>query len=218
MMIEIIFDRNPDDVFLNEKRSVFMVEKCIKNWNGYRKQAKEILTKHKNDRIVIIRSVEKNVSINWLAVALFAESCLMQNETEAVVFKSENYEEAIAAYKPFVALSVGIKYAIRLYHEDLKNMYKDIAGLSYLGLSIKEDFLRNKLIVKFDKAGEVKKMYAATAEEALTVIGIIKSMLLAEFAIPLKGEFDMIENSSPIDINKVIDGIVRSMEPLLGTI
>lgn len=217
-MIEIIFDRNPDDVFLNEKRPVFVAEKHITNWNEYRKQAKEILAKYKNERIVIIRNAGENVSINWLAVALFAESCFVRSETEAVVFKAENYEKAVAAYKPFVALSIGIKYAVRLYQEDLKNMYKDIAGLSYLGLSIKEDFLRNKLIVKFDKAGEVKKMQASTAEEALTAIGIIKSMLLAGVTLPVEGEFDMIEKPSQVDIDKVIDGIVQSMAPLLESI
>lgn len=217
-MIEIIFDRNSDDVFLNEKRPVYVIEKQIKNWHEYRQQAKNILTEFKDCRIIIVRIVGENASINWLATALFAESCFVQSETEAVVFKTEDYEKTVSAYKPFVALSIGLKYAIRLYQENLNGMYKDIAGLSYLGLSIQEDYLRNKLIIKYENAGAVKKMCALTAEDALIVIGTVKSMILMGVNIPIEGEFDMTANPCRIDINKVVDEIVFSMMPLLEAI
>lgn len=215
-MIEIIFDRNLDDSFLNEKRPVAVIEQHAEDWHGYRKMAKELLETYKNDRIAIIRAIGKKVSINWLAVALFAESCLFQSRTEAFVFKTENYEETVASYKPFVALTIGIKYALRLYHEDFKNMYKDIAGLSYLGLSIKEDYLRNKLIVKLERGGKTVKMQAVTTEETLAVIGTIKSLALASANVSVEGEFDMAGVSSAVDIDKVIDEIAERTSVLSG--
>lgn len=153
--------------------------------------AREILTAYQNDQIIIVRHASQKFSVNWLAAALFTESCFLQSRTEAVVFKTEDYDGAIAAYKPFVALTIGIKYVIRLYQEDFKNMYKDIASLSYLKLSIKEDYLANQLIIKLDKGGETKKIHAATAEEALTAIGIWFNMSIAVSAKTRSG-FDKI--------------------------
>ena len=210
-MIEIIFDRNPDDTFLNEKRPVFILEQQPEDWLKCRKTAKELLTTYKNDRIVVIRTAHEKISVNWLAVALFIESCFMQGDTEAFVFKTENYEAALASYKPFVALTIGLNYAFRLYQEDLKNIYKDIAGLSYLGLSIKEDYLTNRLIVKLNRGGEVKKMQAATVQDALIAIGVIKSLALASVKVSLEWEFVMADVSQAVDIDRIIDEIVSKV-------
>lgn len=215
-MIEIIFDRNADDVFLGEKKPVCSINKQeAQNWQEYRKLAKEILESHKGDKIVIIRNAAQNISVNWLAVALFIESCFLQSETEAVVFKTENYSEALAAYKPFVALSIGLKYAIRLYQDNLINMYKEIAALSYLHLSIKEDYLSNKLSIKFTNGGDTKKIKASTVEEALTAIGIIKSLSLASAPVSIECDFDTTKTSGSADIDKVIQEIVQYTKPFI---
>lgn len=158
----------------------------------------------------------RNFPVNWLAAACLRNPCFLQSRTEAVVFKTEDYDGAIAAYKPFVALTIGIKYVIRLYQEDLKNMYKDIASLSYLKLSIKEDYLANQLIIKLDKGGETKKIHAATAEEALTAIGIIKCLSLTPFAVSVEGKFDITDTPAPVDIDKVIGRVIQYLEPLLN--
>lgn len=220
-MIEIIFDCNAANTFLGEERPVFAVKRSnAAGWSEYRRLAREILSAHENDKIVIVRGTGRGVSVNWLAVALFAESCFRQSRTEAVVFKAENYEEALAAYKPFVALTIGIKYAVRLYQEDLKNMYKDIASLSYLQLSIKEDYLQNKLIVALDRGGKVKKIKAKTAEEALTAIGIVKSLALVSAAATIECELDILRNPDVADVNidNVIDGIVRWTQPFFDRV
>ena len=126
----------------------------------------------------------------------------------------------MAAYKPFVALTIGIKYAVRLYQEDLKNMYKDIASLSYLQLSIKEDYLQNKLIVTLNRGGKVKKIKAKTAEEALTAIGVVKSLALVSAAATIECELDILRNPDVADVNidNVIDGIVRWTQPFFDRV
>mgnify|MGYP001051013765 CR=1 FL=1 len=90
-MIEIIFDRNAANTFLGEERPVFAVKRSnAASWSEYRRLAREILSAHENDKIVIVRGTGRGVSVNWLAVALFAESCFRQSRTEAVGFKAEN--------------------------------------------------------------------------------------------------------------------------------
>ena len=70
------------------------------------------------------------------------------------MFKVKEKAAAIQAYKPFIALTIGLKYIIRLYQEELDNVYKEIAGLSYLGLNIKEDYLENKLYMELPNGSE----------------------------------------------------------------
>ncbi len=89
-MIEIIFDRNAANTFLGEERPVFAVKRSnAASWSEYRRLAREILSAHENDKIVIVRGTGRGVSVNWLAVALFAESCFRQSRTEAVLLSAE---------------------------------------------------------------------------------------------------------------------------------
>lgn len=216
-MIEIVFDKNPEDVFLDEKRQVCLLDGLmLETWEAYRQQAHQILEKYKNERIVIVRNLGNGLSINWLAVALFIESCFLMTNLEAVVFKPENYDKAVSAYKPFVALTVGLKYILRIYQENWKTIYKDIAGLSYLGLSIKEDYLRNKLMISLQRENPPQKMCASTLDEALEIIGIMKTLALLSLPVSIEAEMAMAKNDHDPDIDQIIRKVVDYIKPLMN--
>lgn len=215
-MIEIVFDRNPEDVFFDEKRPVCLLDDLkLETWEAYRVQARQILEKYKDDKIIIVRFQGTGLSINWLAVALFIESCFFVTNLEAVVFKPENYEEAVSAYKPFVALTVGLKYVLRIYQENWKAIYKDIAGLSYLGLSIKEDYLRNKLVIRLQRENMPQKMSSSTLDEALEIIGIMKTLALLPLQISVDAEIAIVKNDDNPDIDRIIKKVIDYIKPLI---
>lgn len=215
-MIEIVFDKNQNDIFLGEERPVYKLEASnIKTWDTYRKQARIILEKYKNDQFIIVRNQGSDTSTNWLAVALFIESCLSDTNLEAVVFKVENHEEAISAYKPFVALTIGLKYILRIYQEDWKTIYKEISCLSYLGLTIDKDYSNNKLIVKLLRRKEPQKMSSSTLDKALEIIGIMKTLALSSLPISIEAELGMKEERQTPDINQIIKNVVEYVKPLI---
>lgn len=204
-MIEIVLDENIENKFLNAERPIYNISDTgKKTWTDYRELAKKVLKMYGDIPIIIIRNNNPEFSINWFAVALFVESCFIENKLECAVFKVEDKAVAIEAYKPFVALTIGLKYIIRLYQEELDNIYKEIAGLSYLGLNIREDYLENKLYMELSNGGELHNLTTQTTEEALTAVAILKSIALTQKPAHIKAEILMAENSPTPNINTAI--------------
>lgn len=215
-MIEIIFDSNNEDIFLHKKRQIFTIDNLTpQSWGDYRQFAQKLLNKYQEEDIIIIRNNNPQTSVNWLAVALFAESCFLETKLNAVVFQTQQYEKDIEAYKPFLALTIGIKYAIRLYKEDWKNIYKEISCLSYLGLEISEDYHLNKLLIKLPRNTLPQKLIATTLENTLTTIGIIKSLALSEIPVSIDAEIFHPEIPETMDIDKIIEEIISYVKPLI---
>ncbi len=215
-MIEIVLDENAENVFLNELRPVYEIEGAAeKSWPEYRALARDVMTQYGNEKAVIIHNNNSLFSINWFAVALFAESCLQEEcALECIVFKVENRQAAMAAYRPFVGLTIGIKYIIRLYQEELSDMYREMGTLSYLGLNIKESYTENKLYMELPGEGEAQKIHTETTEEALVVIGILKSLALAEIPVHIQAEIVKAEKSPLPDINRAVDKVVAFVRGL----
>ncbi len=212
-MIEIVLDENPEHTFLNAERPVYTVsDSKVKTWEDYRKLAANILMLYGEFPVIIIRNNTPDFSINWFAVALFVESCFVKNKLECAVFKVGDKAVAIQAYKPFVALTIGLKYIIRLYQEELDNVYKEIAGLSYLGLTIKEDYLENKLYMELSNGGEEHYITAQTTEEALTAVAILKSVALTQKPAHIRAEILKAENSPHPDIDKAVAAAVSYVQ------
>ncbi|MCM1324027.1 MAG: hypothetical protein NC218_07685 [Acetobacter sp.] len=208
-MIEIALDENIENTFLNAERPTYIINDTFeKTWKEYRELARKVITMYGDMPIIIIRNNNPNFSNNWFAVALFVESCFIKNKLECVVFKVENREKALQAYKPFIALTIGIKYIIRLYQEELDNIYKEIAGLSYLGLDIKEDYLENKLYMELPSAEEAHILTAQTKEEALTVVAILKSIALTQQPIHFKAEISKVDEKTIPNIDTAIENVV----------
>lgn len=209
-MIEIVMDSNKEDSFLSEKRPVIAIKDCpAKDWKTYTDLANQVLQDHKNTPIIIIRCDSPGFSINLFAVALFAQSCLIENSVDCAVFKVADKNTALYAYKPYVALSIGIKYIIRLSKETPLNIRKDITTLNYLGLNIKEDYASGKIFFTLSGTKPSQKISAATIEETLITIGILKSLALAETDASIEAEITIPNTPDSPDIATAIQKIVE---------
>lgn len=216
-MLEIALDENTGNTFLNAERPMYVINDAAeKTWDEYRELARKLITLYAETPIIIIKNNNPQFSNNLFAVALFVESCFIQNKIECAVFKVKNHEKALRAYKPFIALTIGIKYMIRLYQDELDNMYKEIAGLSYLGLEIKEDYLGNKLFMELPAPEEAHLLTSHTKEEALTAVGILKSISLTQKKVHLKAEISKTEDTSVPNIDKAIQKVVEYVKPWIN--
>ncbi len=208
-MIEIALTENTENTFLKTEPPVFTIgEENVKTWDDYRALAKKIITAHINLPAVIIKNLNADISINWLAVALFVESCFINGKLECAVFKVADKSAAVQSYKPFVALTIGLKYIIRIYSEEPAYIYKEISSLSYLGLNIREDYLNNKLYLELPDNGECQKLTAQTLQETLTAVGILKCLALAQKAAHICAEITKSETSPRPDVDKAIADVV----------
>ncbi len=215
-MIEIVLDENKDNSFLNAERPVYTInEQKALTWEAYRALAHRIIREHEQTPILIIKNNNQKFSNNWFAVAMFVESCFVKSKLECAVFKVENRKDALNAYKPFVALTIGLKYIIRLYQEELNNVYKEISGLSYLGLNIREDYLENKLYMELPALEDAHQLTAQTKEEALTTVGILKSIALMQYPMHLKAEIAITKETTIPNIDTAIQNVVEYIHSVL---
>ena len=151
-MIDIILDCNDNNIFNNKEYNVEEVSVSIAdNHEEYRKLAQQILAKHRSEENIIIKINNESISLNKLALALFIES-IDDNKTNNVVFKVKDIRTSMEAYKPYIALTIGIKYALRLIKEDIRTSYKDMESLNYLGLNISRDYFANTITFKWQNS------------------------------------------------------------------
>ncbi len=212
-MIEIVLDQNEGDTFLNEIRPVVEInEPVCGGFPAYRQKAREVVEKYALEKIIIIRNQMSDFSINFFALALFVEACLLPNGMECAVIKVKDYPQALRLYKPFVALTIGIKYVMRLCAESAAMIYKEISGLGYLGLEIKNDYLNNKIFLTLPGKEEVRFFKAETVSEALILTGMLKSLALAQTGAAIRAEIN-IAPAVAIDENLIINQIVEMVSP-----
>ncbi len=211
-MIEVILDQNQTDVFQNQTRPVYDVRKFSgTDLSAYRALAREFAKQFQNDPIVIVRSETDGFSINLFALALFIETYHLDAKLDAVVFQTANVHAATEAYKPYVALTIGLKYAMRLREQSPKMIFKEISLLNYLNLNIRQDYLANKMFISLPGAEPAQKIIANNADEALVAIGIIKTLSLTHCNAAIDAELFLSDcpvcQSEENLIQKIIDGV-----------
>ena len=213
-MIEVVLDGNDNNDFLNQSRPVFVIEKFLgTDFQAYREKAKEIIAACGHEPIIIIRNQSEQCSINKLALALFIETENTENNLECVVFKVSDAPAAIEAYKPYVALTIGIKYVMRLMEENAKVIYKEISLLEYLGLEITHDYIRNVLQIKLPGSGEPKRISTEHTSDALSLIGALKALALAQINTSIQADFYISDENPPFDKDAIINGIINFVQP-----
>ena len=67
-----------------------------------------------------------------LAVALFVEAYHLPNMLECAVFKVEDNAASMEEYKPYIALTIGMRLALRLCHENTRAIYREIENMGYI--------------------------------------------------------------------------------------
>ena len=215
-MLEVAFDSAKDDVFLDEKRSVYQLDsKEVSEWSDYKLKAKDFIERFRKERIVIVR-VSDEEKINLFATALFVESCLVDNEIECVVFRGEDYRQKIEAYKPFVALCIAIKYVLRLSKENSVRICQECTELGYLGVSYQKDYEKKHLYLFLKNGKKSYHLVPETFEDALAAVGILKAFSLAK--IPVSVTVDIDETlQKDIDLERIVDKIVHFFLTLIAS-
>ena len=213
-MIEIALDEHLNDEFLDKVRPVFKIEKSLgSSLADYRSKAKDLLHQFTNIPIVIVHNDTNNFSINLFALALFIESCHYENNIECVVFKVKDTAKAIEQYKPYVALTIALKYVMRLCYEDVKTIYKEIGNLGYLGLTVTQDYANNKIFISLHGTEPVQKIITSNTSEALTVTGMLKALALAKTGAAIEAEINIAEEKNSIDEEAIIAQIIENVQP-----
>ena len=215
-MIEIVLDENKENEFLNRARPVYQ----ISNFQGedlkhYRSEAKKLIAQYKEEEIVIVRNSVVNFSLNKFALALFIESCLCENNIECVVLKVEDSQKATQAYKPYVALCIALKFVMRLCHEPAPVIYKEISDTGYLGLAVNQNYADQTITLSWNGKKKMADMQGKTPEEALIIIGILKTFSLAKLDYAIHAEIKMDSQKQNINQEKVISTVCRYALPYL---
>jgi hypothetical protein len=216
-MIEVVLDGHKDNVFLNVERPVYDEIECFSGvtLSDYRQEARKLIAKFSTTPVVIIKE-RSNFSVNMLALAMFIESCLIPNEMDCLVFKVENYTAAVEAYKPFVAVTIAIKYALRLIQE--KNpalIYREFMVLNYLNFDIKEDYVNDKIIITLPGDAPLQKLTTNTPEAAIAVVSSLKALSLAKAKVNIELEIAKTLTPFPVDQEKVIERFIEVITPFI---
>ena len=215
-MIETVLDANDNDKFLNRTYRVINPSAILDApFSAYRNEAKKIISAYAAEAAIIIPEADTVFSINKLALALFVESCKVKNNLEFAVFKVKNLPKKTESYKPYVALTVAVKYVMRLINESPQNAFRDIANLSYLGLDIKHDYAHDKLFMSLQRKDPIKKIKSSNFSETLTLVGILKALSLTHTDTSIQAEIDCLNYDTPIDLDEIIDRVIGEVMPLI---
>lgn len=209
-MIEIAFDKNKDNLFLNKPYPIFkMPENTTDNLQQLRQTAQKLLTEMAGQKAVIINDLDSRCR-NLFAVALFIEAYHDSRGIECVVFKVQDTMAATEEYKPYLALTISLKYIFRLAEECPRTIYKEISELGYLGLDIKEDYTANILHLRLNGSRPVIKISTADKNQALIAAGILKAAALARRGISLSVDMQITNENTALTPEKIIPNIINT--------
>jgi hypothetical protein len=212
-MIDIIFDHNDNNVFHNKEYDIEIISESIPDtYDEYRRFAKYILHKHQNEENIIIKIINESVLLNKLALAMFIESA-DDDKINCIVFKVKDLNKSIEQYKPYIALTIGVKYALRLIKEDIKTIYKDMETLNYLGLIINHDYLNNIVTFKLENSSNpIQTIKTENITDAITWVAVLKALSLAEIEVSIEVLCPYTNHEQPVfDREKIIEAIINNV-------
>lgn len=216
-MIEITIDGNDDNEFLGRPRQVYEIKDFAGgSFDDYRPLARDILNSFPAQQIIIVRNHSADCSDNQLALALFVESCHVDNNIENIIFKVADAQKSLEAYKPYVALTIGLKYVMRLMVEDPKLIYKEIALLNYLGLEIEHDYLNNKLLISLPGTEPERRLIGENTDDALVIIGVLKTLALAHTGASIRAELEISPQPVQLSEDELIRRIISGVSPWIN--
>lgn len=202
-MIEIALDETNSDSFLDKKRAVFEYNQTIgTDLRDYYLPAKELLQNFAQEEIVIFKTSNPDFSNNLFALALFVQSYFIEHQIECVVFKVSDSKIATKAYKPYVALSIAIKYALRLQEETPAEAYRELVDMGYLGIEVTEDFEQHTIEHKLNKAGALQQYQAKNLSQALVWAGRLKALSLIDAPINICVKMDKKQTDKPLSLEE----------------
>ena len=215
-MLEIALDENQNNIFLNQVRPVFLVQEFQNlGLDSYRQKARELISQYAEEPIVIVHNHVSDFSLNKFALALFIESCLQENKIDCVVLKVKNAMEATQNYKPYVALCVALKFAMRLSQEKVSTAYQEIFDTGYLGLYISKDYLTQTATFFLKNGKNLLNIEGKNLEDALVIIGIMKAFSLAQLPYTIQAKFKFDKQEPADNIENIVQRVCNFVIPYL---
>lgn len=196
-MLEIAFDETAHCRFLGQKcQMVDLVISASADWQDYLETARKLIDDYANQAVVIVNLSVGDETMNYLALALSVETYEEQTCLESVVFKVKNSREAMNAYKPFMALANSLRYARDLLRLPQNERFADIKRLGYLGLQVKEDYIKESIEIDWPGISPTKRFAASGEKASLVLIGIIKCLAILKAKPAIKGFISKVEIDS----------------------
>ena len=213
-MIDIAFDIHEGNTFCDEVCPVISLDNTPHTWEEYAEQAEDLIKRYGDDKTIILQINNPQFSMNKFSLALFVSSIKMPSTLDLAVFKVKDLETAREAYKPYLALTIAVKYVLQLFNATPEVIYKNISGLGYLGLSIKTDYVENTMTLVYEGAKEPLYHFETdNAFDALVMSAVLKTVSLAQ--IKEKFEVKMSLNLAPQKrtIDELIVQILKIVSP-----
>ena len=209
-MIEIVLDGNTQDDFCGQLYPVILIDAInLSSWGDYKQFAQNVITIYANNQAIIIRLKNPNISLNKLSLALFVESIKVENQLKYAVFKVENLQKSRDEYKPYVALTIAIKYALNLANETPKTIYKNIAELGYLGIKTQQDFVSNHLVLSLENTTSSPLVIKSDRlETTICGVALLKALSLAQTPVNIVLEIAINEQHTHINKDNLVEKIV----------
>lgn len=211
-MIDIAFDMHRDNTFCGESFSVITVDNPAHTWADYKEQADMLIKEHSSEKTVVVKVNNADFSINKFSVALFVSSFETTGELDLVVFKVDDLEQAREAYKPYLALTVALKYVLQLFNQPPEAIFKNVSILGYLGLLIETDYVNNVMLLEYSGAsGTAYEFEAHDTFEALLWAAVLKAVSLAQIPTKIRVKVFLGFEPQKIDANKLMEQIVQKV-------
>lgn len=217
-MIEITFDEHLNNSFKGLEPPILTIPDLSgKPFKAYFDYAKEIFRENKESLYLIVFEDKKLFDINKLALAFFICSCLEpENPLECLVVKTLQIQKAIENYKPYIALSIGLKYALFLASESTTNIYKEIKLLTYFNFSIKENYAEETITYQTNGNQELKHIETFSAFDTLIYVSLLKILSLANIEENINLVVHTTKDSEMIDKEKLIEKILEKTKPYIN--
>lgn len=216
-MIEIAFDSKKNKKF-NGKAYPFLAVPNIKeqSFEGYLAFALDALHQFDKEPYLLTEENAALFSTNKLALAFFVASNLVEAAVDCVVFKTENPKEAYEAYKPYIALSIGIKYALRLSTLEPSTVYKELTCLNYLNFSVKENYAEKTISYETKTATGANVFETHSIFDALVYVSTLKILSLCEFKEDLRCVVHITNQKEIIKPLALVQAILKNVSPYIN--
>lgn len=175
--MEIIFDENKETTFQGQIYPIFNLETNVSiDFNWLLQTAKTLANRYQDEENIIIVPSQENDCMMIFAALL---SIVGRDNTPAprqAIFKVADFREAMEKYRDFYAFTIAAVYTLRLMKMDVKEMYKDIEALSYLGLETQTDYIKNTLTLHLPSNGKKYVFKAGNMENTIILTSFIKML------------------------------------------
>lgn len=150
--------------------------------------AKTLANRYQDEENIIIVPSQENDCMMIFAALLSIVGRDNAPAPRQAIFKVADFRESMEKYRNFFAFTIAAVYTLRLMKMDTKEMYKDIKSLSYLGMDINTNYIKNIITLHLPRDGKKYVFKAGNMENTIILTSFIKmlSLIKAEPQIDIK--------------------------------